>query len=265
MANLHICDKEICPETSTDITTNCFVCGKIVFLPCFGIALRANSYFKPGSFVQFICPTCQVDGEIKIQTNEHELNDVHNLMKRIEDKIDVIKESVTAVPQSSKTDIPLNVKNNNKPSNMNAPTKLSTLRGTSNINFDGSMITTPETNIPKQMFNRMIWVGNLGNEITTEILTTYIEKKLDIDSTNKIVLRPLIAKDKSLSDYTNISYKISVDSLETFESLIDTDFWPRTCRIREFFDRRTEASSADFLSLETSKKKLNTTINLMEH
>lgn len=129
---------------------------------------------------------------------------------------------------------------------INRPPKASEC--TSTINFDFTTIapTAIPVDPPANSFDRMIWLGGVPGKIPLTELKLFIEKQFDMDSTDKITLKPLIVKDKNACDFEFISYKIGVDSCETFEQLLDSSKWPKGCRIREFIDRAKKVTFGDF-------------------
>lgn len=137
---------------------------------------------------------------------------------------------------------------------------------TSTINFDFTTIAptiTPVAPPPTNSFERMIWLGGVPAKTSTTDLKLFIERQFDMDSTDKITLKPLIAKDKNIDDFKFVSYKINVDCLDTLEQLLDTSKWPKGCRIREFINRPKKVTFGDFLPKAPSPKSETTSSALI--
>lgn len=136
--------------------------------------------------------------------------------------------------------------------------RLRTTAGGSRLNFDGTPLPSPPNRIsPATDFERMIWVGRINNTVTTEIMEKYIAEHFTLPESAKVIVKCLISKDiTDLSTVPSLSYKISVDSEDTFDRLINPKLWPRQCRIREFFNRPRTASLNDFLPLSSQQNNL---------
>lgn len=64
---------------------------------------------------------------------------------------------------------------------------------------------------------------------------------MGIASTDEFDVRKLVKKDKELSTYSFVSFKVAC-SVEIFNVLLDPMKWPRNSRIREFdLERRTSS------------------------
>lgn len=84
--------------------------------------------------------------------------------------------------------------------------------------------------------NRSIYVGSVDKKLTKERLANLIYHGFNVAQT-KFAIQILVSKeasDRTRSHY--ISFKISVDSDNTFNVLLNS-VWPKYLRVREFYDR----------------------------
>lgn len=206
--------------------------------------------------------------ESTMKINVSEIKNIQTTLATINDgtksSLDKIQQSITA-PKATFSDAlrrNLNLSAQSMKSIGTTPkvTKKSTApptnKGQSTFDFDGQPIIASPTKSPRSTngntsslttYERMIWLGGLPNSVTVEKLTEYVNKKLFRNTSRTFVFKPLISKDKTLADYDRISYKICVDNEESFNTLIDPAFWPKTSRVREFLDQPKATRLGDFL------------------
>lgn len=97
---------------------------------------------------------------------------------------------------------------------------------------------------------KAVWVSGIHRDTTEAEMISYITDNLGIVSTDKFDVRKLVKKDKELSTYSFISFKVSC-SVDIFNVLIDPTKWPRNTRIREF-DLERKSSSGIKLTQQRS-------------
>lgn len=143
--------------------------------------------------------------------------------------------------------------------------RLRTAAGGCRVNFDGTPFPSPQTSQSTD-FERMIWIGRINNTVTTDIMEKYIADHFNLPETAKVIVKCLINKNiTDISTVPSLSYKINVDSEETFNKLIDPQLWPSQCRLREFFNRPRTASLNDFLPNQLqSNNQTQTSAEIME-
>lgn len=83
-------------------------------------------------------------------------------------------------------------------------------------------------------FDRMIWLGSSDNSLTKEALSTIIREKFNV-AFNQFVIENMFSERNRLQK-PSISFKISVDSEDTFNRLMNASTW-RPYRVREFIVR----------------------------
>lgn len=98
---------------------------------------------------------------------------------------------------------------------------------------------SPSNKIPGG-FNRMIWLGSLDKTISKEALALFIKEEFDILPSQIDIQNLFSVRNRAV--LPKVSFKISVDSEDTFNSLIDQSKWPRKYRVKEFFRRSPNTS-----------------------
>lgn len=87
------------------------------------------------------------------------------------------------------------------------------------------------------MFSRTIWLSSQDKQMTDQSLATYILQRFQIPA-SKILIKSLKKAGAAQPPQRYVSFKISVDSQNTFSTLVNTTSWPTTFRVREFIERR---------------------------
>lgn len=94
------------------------------------------------------------------------------------------------------------------------------------IRLNGRSNTAPKS-------EKAIWVSRLHRDTTEEELSSYIKDAIGITSTDQYQVRKLVKKDKELSSYSFVSFKITCP-VNMFHTLMDVKIWPNYSQIREF-------------------------------
>lgn len=84
-------------------------------------------------------------------------------------------------------------------------------------------------------FDRMIWVSSLDKRISKEALALFIKEEFNI-LPGQIDIQNLFSY-RNRAALHNVSFKVSVDSEDTFKRLFDQSKWPQKYRVKEFFCR----------------------------
>ncbi len=79
---------------------------------------------------------------------------------------------------------------------------------------------------------KAIWVSRIHRETTEEELTSYIKNSIGI-ATPDITVRKLVKKDRDISTYSFVSFRITC-SPSNFATLMDPTYWPSNSQLREF-------------------------------
>lgn len=95
---------------------------------------------------------------------------------------------------------------------------------------------------------KAVWISNLHRETNEEDLMSYIKDTICIASTSEINVRKLVKKDREISSYSFVSFRVTC-SVDTFNTLLDVSNWPNYCKIREF-DLEQKMSSGVTLNRE---------------
>lgn len=80
---------------------------------------------------------------------------------------------------------------------------------------------------------KAIWISRLHRDTTEDEIMSYIKDKLGIIMVEKFQVRKLVKKDRDISTYSFVSFKISC-AADLYDTLINSNNWPSTCLIREF-------------------------------
>lgn len=89
---------------------------------------------------------------------------------------------------------------------------------------------------------KSLHLSNLDTDTTAEDIFNYITDK-GITALDQIQLFKLIRKDTDISLYSFISYKIETTN-EIADILLQQDFWPNTCTIKEFINKNSCKSTS---------------------
>lgn len=91
---------------------------------------------------------------------------------------------------------------------------------------------------------KAVWVSKLHRDTTEEELLAYVKDQVVGSTTDEYKVRKLVKKDRELSSYTFISFKITCPE-RMLQTLLDPSKWPSSCQIREFeVDRITSNDGA---------------------
>lgn len=91
----------------------------------------------------------------------------------------------------------------------------------------------PRQKTVKKLPEKAIWIGRLHRDTTTEEISSYIKNELNITNVDQLEIRKLVKKDRDLSEYSFVSFRVAC-SAELFNILLDAKKWPSYCQIREF-------------------------------
>lgn len=126
--------------------------------------------------------------------------------------------------------------------------------GTKNISEHGLggavQIKRASTVKPKRVFlPKSIYLSRLQTSVKPDDIVRFMKKNVQGLDESHISLRLLVKKDQSLDDYTFISYRLSC-TIELFDVLMSSDFWPKHVMIGEFIEKPAEKRSqlGDFVT-----------------
>lgn len=88
---------------------------------------------------------------------------------------------------------------------------------------------------------KAIWVSGLHRDTTENEMEKYVKELVGGIETDQYHIRKLVKKDRELSSYSFVSFKITCPESK-FEVLLDPKKWPSNSRIREFELDRKESS-----------------------
>ena len=91
----------------------------------------------------------------------------------------------------------------------------------------------PRQKMIRKVPEKAIWIGRLHRDTTEDDISTYIKNEWNIMNVDQLEIRKLVKKDRDLSEYTFVSFKVGC-SAELFNTLMDVTKWPSNCQIREF-------------------------------
>lgn len=91
----------------------------------------------------------------------------------------------------------------------------------------------PRQKIVKKMPEKAIWIGRLHRDTTENDISSYIKNELNITNADQLEIRKLVKKDRDLSEYSFVSFRIACSD-EMFNALLDVNKWPSYSQIREF-------------------------------
>lgn len=107
------------------------------------------------------------------------------------------------------------------------------------------------------MPEKAIWLGRLHRDTTEDEILAYIKDELGIVNADQLQVRKLVKKDRDISEYSFISFKIGC-STEIFKELLDVNEWPTNCNIREFSSDAGQPEGARINRKSPSKNELST-------
>ncbi|XP_031627746.1 putative GPI-anchored protein pfl2 [Contarinia nasturtii] len=87
------------------------------------------------------------------------------------------------------------------------------------------------------MFGRSIWCCSNNKNMTEELLADIILQHFHIES-SKVSIRSLQKQNAIATRQTYVSFKISVDTENTFNVLVNNSIWPNSIRAREFMEKK---------------------------
>lgn len=111
--------------------------------------------------------------------------------------------------------------------------------------------------IVRKIPEKTIWLGRLYRETTEGEILAYIKDELGIANTDQLQVRKLVKKDRDISEYTFISFKIAC-SAEMFNELLDVNKWPTNCHIRKLSSDIGQPEIARLKGKSPSKNELST-------
>lgn len=91
----------------------------------------------------------------------------------------------------------------------------------------------PRPKIVSKMPEKAIWVGRLHRDTTEDEILAYTKDDLRIADVDQLQVRKLVKKDRNISEYSFISFKIACSN-EMLKELLDINKWPSYCKIGEF-------------------------------
>lgn len=98
---------------------------------------------------------------------------------------------------------------------------------------------------------KAIWVSKLHRDTTEEELETYVKTLVGDPAADQYQVRKLVKKDRPLSSYSFVSFRISCPEA-MLTTLLDAENWPSNCQIREF-DMQQQTSTGARLSVVSPK------------
>lgn len=98
------------------------------------------------------------------------------------------------------------------------------------------------SNVPSTN-QKAIWVSGLHRDTTEQEMESYVKGLLGGAATDQFQIRKLVKKDRELSSYSFVSFKITCPE-SNFGTLLDPNNWPSNSRLREFeMDRQMSAGA----------------------
>lgn len=101
---------------------------------------------------------------------------------------------------------------------------------------------------------KAVWVSKLHRDTTEEELETYVKDLVGDSVTDQFKVRKLVRKDRELSSYSFISFKITCPE-RMLQTLLDPSKWPSACQIREFEMDRTPSTGTRIGAATSSELK----------
>lgn len=121
------------------------------------------------------------------------------------------------------------------------------------------------TNRSKSQTNgkKAIWVSKLYRDTTEEEMLQYIKDLVGIAASEQCQVRKLVSKDKLISTYSFVSFRIICPE-NTFSTLLDANKWPSQCQIREF-EMERRSSTGYMLNKTTATTRQVPTVNVSKN
>lgn len=98
---------------------------------------------------------------------------------------------------------------------------------------------------------KAIWVSGLHRDTTEQEIESYVKGLVGGASTDQFQIRKLVKKDRELSSYSFVSFKISCPE-SNFGTFLDPKNWPSNCRLREFEMDRQMSDGARLNNVNTT-------------
>lgn len=115
-------------------------------------------------------------------------------------------------------------------------------RNNNNSNNKNNVVNRrrPNTNrnsLSPTMFNRSIWLSSTDKNMTEQSLAIYISSRFHFISPQQVLIKSLKKAGVPQRPPKFVSFKIDVDTENTYNTILDITKWPRTFRVREFIQR----------------------------
>lgn len=199
-------DCSICMEVNEDYTMVAAECGHVFHKEC----------VTPWIQQAGTCPSCRV-----------RISAV--LLRKIFVSVTSSAPASAARPQQQAAKVTtVNSRNRNKINLTKKTASTNSCNGASRSNNQSS-------SKPAMNFSRSIYLSSLDKSMTEQSIRALIMNRVFINASDKFSVKSL-QKSNGLLNY--VSFKISVDSENTFNKLLRAKTWPRTVRVREFIDRQ---------------------------
>lgn len=104
---------------------------------------------------------------------------------------------------------------------------------------------------------KAIWVSKLHRDTTEEELETFVKELSGAAETGQYQVRKLVKKDRALSSYSFVSFKVTCPE-NMLSTLLDVSKWPSNCQIREF-DLDRNASTGVRLNVHSKNDRVSAT------
>lgn len=191
-----------------------------------------------------------------IETIKTALNETHSLIESIKKQsyASVAKGSFKNQKRSEETP------RTSRTTRVSAPnvTKAPVLSGTSKKVIGKPL--SPVQSAPKiqrKMQDKAIWISRLHRDTGVEDIQSYVRDELGIEAVDQLDVRKLVKKDRDISTYSFVSFRIGCP-LNLFETLMDTTKWPEKCNIREFKIEMKNTSGGVKLNEKSPSKNVTT-------
>lgn len=115
----------------------------------------------------------------------------------------------------------------------------------------------PKKKNDHQKFNDAVWISQLHPSVSVDQINQYIIENTEINRKDLFECVKLVKKDADISKLKFVSFKINV-AAEHFDYLLNPNIWPKNVTVREFMQKPTQPTLADFItdtSTETNRNK----------
>lgn len=92
---------------------------------------------------------------------------------------------------------------------------------------------TSKPKVQRKMPEKAVWISKLHRDTSEEEILLYVKEKLGIAEVDRLEIRKLVKKDRDISTYSFVSFKIGCPA-NLLDTLLDVKNWPQYCQIREF-------------------------------